>query len=78
VAEPELLPLAMAYASRAAGRYRPLVVRTKQSLLASERLSTPEQAMALELEAQEWSMDEPGFADRIRAIQASLAARRPK
>jgi enoyl-CoA hydratase len=78
VTEPELLPLAMQYATRAAGRHRPLVVRTKQSLVASERLATPEQAMALELEAQEWSMDEPGFADRIRAIQASLASRRPK
>jgi hypothetical protein len=35
-------------------------------------MNTAEQAMALELEAQEWSMDQPGFADRIRAIQASL------
>jgi enoyl-CoA hydratase len=78
VPEAELMPLAMAYASRAAGRYRPLVARTKQTLIASERLATAEQAMALELEAQEWSMDEPGFADRIRAIQASLAARRSR
>ncbi len=28
-----------------------------------------------ELEAQQWSMDQPGFADRIRALQASLASR---
>ncbi len=72
----KLLPLAMTYATRAAGRSRPLVARTKQSLRTSERLATPEQALGLELEAQEWSMDQPGFAERIRSIQASLAARR--
>jgi enoyl-CoA hydratase len=78
VPDEELLPLAMTYARRAARRPRPLVRRTKQSLRASEQLITAEQAMALELEAQEWSMDQPGFADRIREIQASLAARRPR
>ena len=72
----ELPALAMTYATRAAGRSRPLVARAKQSLRASERLTTPEQALALELEAQEWSMDQPGFAERIRSIQASLATRR--
>jgi hypothetical protein len=34
-------------------------------------------AMMMELEAQEWSMDQPGFAERIRQIQASLTARKP-
>jgi enoyl-CoA hydratase len=76
VPDDALLPLAMTYARRAAGRSRPLVTRTKQSLRASEQLTTADQAMALELEAQEWSMDQPGFADRVREIQASLAARR--
>jgi enoyl-CoA hydratase len=78
VPDDELLPLAMTYARRAAGRSHPLVRRTKQTLRASEQLAAADQAMALELEAQEWSMDQPGFADRIREIQASLAARRTR
>jgi enoyl-CoA hydratase len=75
VPDEELIPLAMKLATRAAGRPRELVARTKASLRAGLQLSSPEHAMALELEAQEWSMDQPGFADRVREIQASLAAR---
>ncbi len=29
----------------------------------------------MELEAQQWSMDQPGFDDGIRAIQDSIRAR---
>jgi enoyl-CoA hydratase len=76
VPEEELVPLAMKFAKRAAGRPRELLARTKASLRASGLLATADQAMALELEAQEWSMDQPGFAERIREIQASLASRR--
>ena len=76
VPEDELVPLAMKLAKRAAGRPRELLARTKVSLRASQQLTSPHQAMAIELEAQEWSMDQPGFADRIREIQASLAARK--
>ena len=72
VPDDELMPLALKLARRAAGRPRELLARTKASLRAGLSMNTAEQAMALELEAQEWSMDQPGFADRIRAIQASL------
>jgi enoyl-CoA hydratase len=75
VPDDELLPLALKLGRRAAGRPRELLARTKASLRAGLAMNSPEQAMALELEAQEWSMDQPGFADRIRAIQASLKAR---
>jgi enoyl-CoA hydratase len=78
VPEDELMPLAMKFARRAAGRPHDLVRRTKVSLHASTQINTANQAMALELEAQEWSMDQPGFADRVREIQASLAARKPR
>jgi enoyl-CoA hydratase len=78
VPEDELLPLALKFAKRAAGRSRALVQRTKTTLAATPQLTTPGQALALELEAQEWSMDQPGFADHIREIQASLAARKPR
>jgi enoyl-CoA hydratase len=72
VPDDELMPLALKLGRRAAGRPRELLARTKASLRAGLSMNTAEQAMALELEAQEWSMDQPGFADRIRAIQASL------
>ncbi|MCW2547569.1 MAG: Enoyl-CoA hydratase/isomerase [Mycobacterium sp.] len=78
VPEPELHPLAMKFAARAAGRSRALVRRTKTTLQATPQLTTSGQALALELEAQEWSMDQPGFADRVREIQASLTARKPR
>jgi enoyl-CoA hydratase len=78
VPEAELLPLAMKFAARAAGRSRALVRRTKTTLQATPQLTTSGQALALELEAQEWSMDQPGFAERIREIQASLTARKSR
>lgn len=66
---------ALGLARRAAERPRALVARTKASLAASRSILDPDEAVALELEAQQWSMDQPGFDERIRAIQASLAAR---
>jgi hypothetical protein len=33
------------------------------------------EATVLELEAQQWSMEQPGFDEGIRAIQASLRDR---
>jgi enoyl-CoA hydratase len=78
VPDAELLPLALKFAKRAAGRSHALVRRAKTTLQATPQLTTAAQALALELEAQEWSMDQPGFADRIREIQASLAARKPR
>ncbi len=71
----DLMPTALRLARRAAGRSRPLVERTKANLRASESMSEVADAVALELESQQWSMDQPGFDDRIRAIQASLEKR---
>lgn len=62
-------------ASRAAGRSRPLVARAKATLRASGSMLDVDDAVALELEAQAWSMDQPGFDDGIRAIQESIRAR---
>jgi enoyl-CoA hydratase len=75
VADDELESVATSLARRAAHRSRPLVVRTKANLRASEAISDVSDAVQLELESQQWSMDQPGFDDRIRAIQASLAKR---
>jgi enoyl-CoA hydratase len=75
VDEADLEPTARKLAARAAGRPRPLVARAKATLRASESLLEVNEAMALELEAQEWSMVQPGFDDRVRAIQESIRAR---
>jgi enoyl-CoA hydratase len=75
VEESELEPTAMKLAVRAARRSRPLVVRTKANLRASQAMPEVTEAIALELESQQWSMDLPGFDDRIRALQASIDAR---
>jgi enoyl-CoA hydratase len=77
VEEADLEATARKLASRAAGRSRPLMARTKATLRASESTLEVDEAMALELEAQAWSMDQPGFDDRVRAIQASIRARNP-
>ncbi len=75
VDEADLEDRAHRLARRAAGRSRPLVARAKATLRASQSLPDVETAAALELEAQQWSMDQPGFDDGIRAIQASIRSR---
>lgn len=71
----DLLPEARRLAARAAGRPREVVARTKASLRASLGPVTVEEALALELEAQRWSMDHPDFRPRVEALRARLAAR---
>ena len=61
------LGMALKLARRAAGRDRELVVRTKQSLDADG------DAFAVELDAQQWSVDRPGFVAGVQAIKDSLA-----
>lgn len=65
------LAVALKLARRAAGRDRELVARAKQTL----DTDTDDPA-AVELEAQQWSVDRPGFADGVRRIKESLANRR--
>ncbi|WP_344452742.1 enoyl-CoA hydratase-related protein [Actinocorallia aurantiaca] len=78
VPEDELEPTATALAVRAAGRSAPLVLRTKRTLLESLSLSSPEEAAKLELAAQEWSVEQPEFAETVRALQRRLATRHEK
>jgi enoyl-CoA hydratase len=75
VDEADLEPTATKLAARAAGRSRALVARAKATLRASELLLDVSEAMALELEAQQWSMVQPGFDDRVRAVQEAIRAR---
>jgi enoyl-CoA hydratase len=75
VDQADLESTANGLARRAAERSRPLVTRAKATLRASELLLDVDDATALELVAQAWSMEQPGFDDRIRAIRESIRAR---
>jgi enoyl-CoA hydratase len=77
VDDADLETAALGLALRAAGRSRPLVARTKATLKTSESTLDADEAMALELEAQEWSMAQPGFDQRVRTIQQSIRERTP-
>jgi enoyl-CoA hydratase len=76
VPEAELLDRALAMGRRAAGRDRELVARTKASIDASLFVGSADEAVAVEGEAQAWSMQRPGFADHVRALKDRLSRRR--
>ncbi|MCU0310801.1 MAG: enoyl-CoA hydratase-related protein [Acidimicrobiales bacterium] len=71
VDDDELLATAVRLARRAAGRDRELVARTRATLDASLTVGHDE-ALELELVAQQWSMDRPGFVDGVRALRDRL------
>lgn len=71
----ELDGLALRFAERAAARPAELLRRTKASITASVELTRAEDAVALELEAQQWSVEQPEFAEAVRAVRERLAAR---
>ena len=70
VPDDEAEALAMKLARRAAGRDRELMLRAKATLAAQPL--TLQDAFDLELEAQQWSMDRPGFKDHVRALRDRL------
>ena len=74
----DLEEVALALAARATQRSAPLVRRTKQTLRATLDATSFDEAFALELDAQEWSVDQPEFADTVRRIQADIAARKAR
>jgi enoyl-CoA hydratase len=76
VPDAELLTVAHDLARRAARRDPDLVRRTKASLDASIEAADDDEAVALELDAQRWSMARPGFREGVVRIQEELAARR--
>lgn len=75
VPELDLESAALKLARRVAQRDPELVARTKLSLAASAVLGTFDEGLALEREAQEWSMARPEFDEGVREIQRHLAAR---
>jgi enoyl-CoA hydratase len=69
----ELVEAAYALARRVAGRDAELVRRTKASLNASSETASHRDAIALELDAQRWSMARPGFRDRLVQLRDALS-----
>jgi enoyl-CoA hydratase len=76
VPDADLEEVAMALGRRAARRSGPLMRRTKQTLKATLAVTSFDAAFDLELNAQEWSVNQPEFAEAVRRVQASVAARR--
>jgi enoyl-CoA hydratase len=64
----------MRFADRVAGRSAELVRRTKRSVATTVGMARVEDAMAVELEAQQWSMDQPDFVATVRKLRERLAA----
>jgi enoyl-CoA hydratase len=75
VSPDDLDTTAMRLATRAAERSRPLLLRAKQSLRESALAPDLATAAAIELEAQEWSVEQPDFAASVQRIKAAIAAR---
>lgn len=70
----EVWPAAMRFAQRIASRPAPLVRRTKDTLVrTSPSGCVLADAVEIERVAQEWSMAEPFFAERVAAVKARLA-----
>jgi enoyl-CoA hydratase len=62
-------------AGRAASVPRELARRTKATLAAVPDVQTHPAAVDLELEAQVWSLSQPDFADRLKALQKKISSR---
>jgi enoyl-CoA hydratase len=70
--ESELLPLAMRLAQRAAGRPSAVVRRTKATLDESAAVTTAVEAAELERAPQEWSMQQPEFAEGLVRLRQRI------
>jgi enoyl-CoA hydratase len=72
VPESELLEVAYELAAVAAGRDRALLALTRRTLDDSTTLQHASDAIALELERQQWSMRRPEFAEALGRLRARL------
>jgi enoyl-CoA hydratase len=69
---PELHDEALRLAARAAGHDPELVARVKATIRAVDGVADVNAAIALELEAQRWSMERPEFETALRALRGRL------
>lgn len=69
----ELLDVAVSLAGQAAAVPAALSLRMKQTLRRAASLASHEEAIALELEAQLWSLEQPFFAERLTALRSRIS-----
>jgi len=67
VDDKSLLEDALAFAAKAASAPPALARRVKQTLRQVATITSPDEAVSVELEAQLWSMQQPDFAERLKA-----------
>jgi enoyl-CoA hydratase len=72
VADDDLIEVATSLAHKAATRPRGLVCLTKQTLDASAAITDGAAAVALELEPQRRSMEDPIFLDRLQSLREKV------
>jgi enoyl-CoA hydratase len=75
VEDDDLLTSATKLAARAAAAPPALARRAKQTLAAVASVTTIDEAVALELDAQLWSVRQPEFAERLAALQSRISRR---
>jgi enoyl-CoA hydratase len=75
VPDEEVTESAMRLARRAAGRSPELVRRTKETLRATTGYHQVTDAAELELRAQQWSVEQPYFAETVRALRERIGSR---
>ncbi len=71
----ELLPGAMALAARCASYPRPVVELVKKNLARMAEVDEHDEAVAIELEDQLWTLNQPWFQERLAAMQARISKR---
>ena len=72
VPDDELLAVTRALAMRAAGRPRPLVRRTKETLDEAAAVTDGAGATAIEIEHQRASMQDPAFLERVEQLRRKV------
>ena len=75
VQDGDLLATAAALAGKAAAGPPSLARRVKATLSAVAAVDTQEEAIAVELDAQVWSMAQPDFAERLAALQKKITTK---
>ena len=75
VPDDELLEAAQAMAAKAAAAPRELAIRVKRTIADMATIEDHESAVERELTDQLWSMDQPDFAERLKAIQDRISGR---
>ena len=75
VPDDELLPAAQAMAAKAASAPRELAMRVKATIENMATIEDHSSAVDRELTDQLWSMEQPDFAERLKAIQDRIRGR---